>query len=75
MNIGTHFDYDNHVAFISTHTKMGTLHEKAPDTAQNGSEFVESAVLYVAANFRQCLPMIVTKLSTWDANKNLGKTS
>ena len=45
MNIGTHFDPDNHVAFISTHTKTGTPHEKAPVTVQlaalNGSEFAD----------------------------------
>ena len=24
MNIATHFDYNNHIAFISIHTKIGT---------------------------------------------------
>ena len=24
MNIGTHFDHSNHIAFISTHTKIDT---------------------------------------------------
>ena len=30
MNLGTHFDYNNHIAFISTHAKIGTSHEKVP---------------------------------------------
>ena len=36
MNIrSTHFDYNNHIVFISTHTKIGThMHEKAPTTVQ-----------------------------------------
>ena len=32
--MGTHFDYNNHIAFISTDTKIGTPHEKAPVTMQ-----------------------------------------
>ena len=28
MNIGTHFDYTSHITFISTHTKIGTPHER-----------------------------------------------
>ena len=27
MNIGTIFDYNNHIEFISTHTKIGTQHK------------------------------------------------
>ena len=46
MNIGTHFDYINHVAFISTHTNIGTPHEKA-----NGGEFANSAFSNVPATF------------------------
>ena len=34
MNIGTYFDYNNHIAFIITHTKIGTPHKKAPVTVQ-----------------------------------------
>ena len=30
MNIGTRFDYNKHVAFISTRTEIGTSREKAP---------------------------------------------
>ena len=30
MNIVTYFDYQNHIVFISTHTKISTPHEKAP---------------------------------------------
>ena len=41
----------------------------------NGSEFADSAVLNVAATFHQCLSPIVSKLSTWDKNRNLGKAS
>ena len=29
MNIGTHFNYNNHITFISTHTKIGIPHEEA----------------------------------------------
>ena len=32
--MSTHFDYNNHIAFINTHTKISTPHEKAPITAQ-----------------------------------------
>ena len=34
MNISIHLDYNNHIAFISTHTKVGTPHEEAPVTVQ-----------------------------------------
>ena len=34
MNIGTHLDYNNHIGFISTHTKTGTPHQRAPVTMQ-----------------------------------------
>ena len=34
MNIGTHFDYNNHIMFISTHTKISIPHEKAPVNVQ-----------------------------------------
>ena len=30
MNIVTYFDYQNHIVFISTHTKISTPREKAP---------------------------------------------
>ena len=43
MNIGIHFDYNNHITFISTHTKIGTPHEKTPDNHAKGSEFADSA--------------------------------
>ena len=74
MNIGTHFDYNKHIVFISTHTKIGTPQEKAPIHA-NGSEFADSAFSNVAVTFRQCLSLIVSKLSTRDKNQNLGKAS
>ena len=35
----------------------------------------EVAFSNVAANFHQCLSLIVNKLSTWDTNQNLGKDS
>ena len=41
MNIGTYFVYDNHIAFISTHTK------KAPRYHAHGSEFANSAFLNI----------------------------
>ena len=34
-NIGTHFDYNNHIVFISTHTKISTNMKKAPQTEVN----------------------------------------
>ena len=64
MNIGTHFDYNNHIAFISTHTKIGIPHEKAPITTQTEVNFADSAFSNVAVHFRQCLSPIVSKLST-----------
>ena len=76
MNIGIHFDYNNHIVFISTHTKIDTPHErKGTCYCANRSEFADSAFSNVAANFRQCLSPIVSKLSTWDTNQNLGKAS
>ena len=74
MNIGTHFDYNNHIAFISTHTKIGTPYEKAPVCA-NESEFADSTFSNIPATFHQCLYPIVSKLSTLDKNRNLGKVS
>ena len=70
MNIGTYFDYNNHIVFISTHTKIGT-----PQKKENGNEFADLAFSNVAATFRQCLFPIVSKLSTRDKNRNLGKAS
>ena len=34
MNIGTHFGYNSHIVIISTHMKMGTLHDKVLITVQ-----------------------------------------
>ena len=55
MNISTHFDYNNHIAFISTHscptrarlgsgveTNKNTLHMKRHHYCANESEFVNS---------------------------------
>ena len=36
----------------------------------NGSEFADLAVLNVAPTYSQCLPPIVSKLSTWDKSQN-----
>ena len=69
MNIGTHYDYNNHITFISTHTKIGTSHEK--HHLRNGSEFADSAFSNVAASVCQCLSAIVSKLSTRDINQGL----
>ena len=41
----------------------------------NGSEFADSSFLNVAATFRQCLSPILSKLSTRNKNRNLGKAS
>ena len=75
MNIGTHFDYNNHIAFISTHTNICTPHEKALGYRTYGSEFADSTFLNVVTNFRQCLSPIVSQLLTQDKNENLGKAS
>ena len=34
MNTRTHSDYNDHIVFKSTDTKIGTQHEKAPVAAQ-----------------------------------------
>ena len=66
MNIGTYFDHNNHIVFISTHTKIGTPNAKAPCYCANVTEFADLAFSNVAATFRQCLSPIVCKLSTRD---------
>ena len=62
MNIGTHFDYNNHIGVY----KHGSIQKEPPirKCTANGSEFVDLAFLNVAATFRQCLSPIVSKLST-----------
>ena len=66
MNI----DYNNHIVFISTHTKIGTSRKKAPVTVKLNAD---SALSNIAAKFHQCLSPIVNKLLTGDTNQNLGK--
>ena len=61
-----HFDYDNHIAFISAHTKIGIPMKRH---RVNGSEFAD--FFYARANFG--LSLIVSKLSTRDASQNLVK--
>ena len=73
MNVGTQFDYNNHIAFISTHTKIGTPHEKAPITVQTEVNSADSGFSKIAANFRQCLSPIVNKPLTQDKSRNVGK--
>ena len=34
MNIGTYFDYNDHIAFISTHTKIGTPNKPSPNVTK-----------------------------------------
>ena len=65
MNIGTHFDYNNHIALISSHTKIGTPHEKVLLFKRSAN----SAFLNVTANFHQRLAPIVSKQSKWDQAK------
>ena len=36
MNIGTYFDFNHHIAFISTYTKVGTLYMKRHHYHANG---------------------------------------
>ena len=71
MNIGTHFDY-NHIAFISTHTKIGMPHEKAPVTVQTEVNLLiwlfECSGYFSpmsSSNYKQAI----------DKNRNLGKAS
>ena len=69
--MGTHFDYNNHITFISTNTKISThmkLNERHPFHA-NRSEFPDLAFSNIAATFRQCLSPFVSKLSTLDKNQ------
>ena len=75
MNIGNYFDYNNHIVFVSTHTKIGTPHEKAPVTTQTEVSFADSGFLNIVANFRQCPSLIVSKPSTQDKSRNVGKAS
>ena len=49
MNIGTHLDYNNHIVFISTHTKIGIPHEKGTHYRACRSEFADSAFSNVTA--------------------------
>ena len=52
MNIGTHFDYNNHIVFISTHTRIGIPHEKAHTrSVQMEMNFLIRLFLNVAATF------------------------
>ena len=66
INIGTHFDYNNHIMFISTHTKIDTPYETiiAMWTKVN----LPNQISNVAANFHQCLSLSITKLWTRDKN-------
>ena len=73
--MGTHFDYNNRIAFISTYTKIGTPHKKGIHCRANGSEFAGLAFSNVVANLRQCLSPIESKLSPQDTNQTLGKAS
>ena len=57
---------------ISTHTKIGTPHEKT-HYHTNESVFADSAFSNITANFCQCLPSIVNKLLTRDTYQNLGE--
>ena len=60
MNIDTHFDYNNHIVLISTHTKIGTPHEKALVPCKQ-NKFVDLAFLneWLLFAFCQRLSLIV----------------
>ena len=57
MNIGTYFDHNNYMAFISTHTKQAPHIKKARVTA-DGNELL-IPLSNVAANVRWCLSPII----------------
>ena len=63
MNIGTHFDYNNHIVLISTHTEQAP-HMKRHVLPCKRSEFADSAFSNIVDNFRLCLSLIASKLST-----------
>ena len=60
MNIEAYFDYNNHIMFISTHTKNGTPHKKASVTVQSFG-FLNGAA--------KLSPVVVSKLLTLDKKK------
>ena len=59
MNISTHFDYNSHIVLISTPTKIGTPHKKAPVTVQTEVNLPIQLFSNVVANF---LSTVVSKL-------------
>ena len=73
MNIDTHFDYNNHITFISTHTNIGTPHEKVPVAMQTKVNLLIR--LFECKRLLSPVSTIVTKLLTRDEKRNLGNTS
>ena len=69
--MGTNFDYNDHIAFISTHTKIGTPYETLIAVRTKVNCWIGFS--NVVANFHQCLSLIVTKLWTRDKTKHLCK--
>ena len=43
MNVGTHFDHNNHIALIGAQTKVGTP-QKGTCNCANGSDFTDLAL-------------------------------
>ena len=72
MNIGTHSDYSNRIAFYKYPYKHKHSTKKVP-TPHKRKWICWLSFLNVAANFCQCQSPIISKLSTWDKNQNLGK--
>lgn len=80
MNIGTHFDYSNHIVFIGTLTNKHLAHIKRAPVIPEVNLLIQLFQTDLTfsngeANLRLCLSPIITKLSEWDTNQNLGKGS
>ena len=65
VTLGTHFDYNHHIVFISTHTKIGTHKEGTAKTEVN----LLIRLFERSGYFSQCLSPLVSKLSARDKNQ------
>ena len=60
---------DDHMKYtVSIHTKIGTLHGKAPVTVHWWQMDVNLLICLIVANILQCLSLIVNKLLTRDTD-------
>ena len=63
------------MCIILSMMKDNIIHDERHPFRANGSEFADSAFSNIAATFCQCLSPIVSKLSTRDKSRKLGKAS